>query len=276
MARMRVHELAKSWGLESKDLLGRIEKLGILGKRSQSSLTEDEVERVQNELGLGDGPQVSVGEERVVTGETGEQVVQKRVGTKVIRRRAQPQSEPAYTTEPLQPLGVQSDVLEAFAAPEALPDLVQPVAPVTLPPVAEAPSDTPAAADAGTGRSPDDSDRCTGRERGAAGGRGVATRTAAAGRDDDGVERSSAARGGREAGGEREREASREEFFEGGGPEGAGEGRSAPDGGGADCRDARTRDCSGGGCRPWSSSTGSTGSTGFADGHRATRVGQTG
>lgn len=134
MARMRVHELAKSWGLESKDLLGRIEKLGILGKRSQSSLTEDEIERVENELGLGDGPKVTVGEERVVTGETGQEVVQKRVGTKVIRRRARPQ-EPEQAAEPLLPLGVQSDVLEAFAAPEALP----PIEPVALPPVLDQP-----------------------------------------------------------------------------------------------------------------------------------------
>ncbi len=131
MARMRVHELAKSWGIESKDLLSQIEKLGIQGKRSQSSLSAEEIERVQSELGLGERPQVAVGEERVKTGETGQQVVERRVGTKVIRRRARPQDEPTGDAmEPLQPLGVQSDVLAAFAAPEALP----PVEPVDLPP----------------------------------------------------------------------------------------------------------------------------------------------
>ncbi len=121
MARMRVHELAKTWEMESKELLAHIERLGIEGKRSQSSLTEDQIERLQTELGLGQ-PQVTVGQERVKTGDTGQQVVERRVGTKVIRRRARPQSEPiSSAVEPLQPLGVQSDVLEAFAAPEALP-----------------------------------------------------------------------------------------------------------------------------------------------------------
>ena len=87
MARMRVHELAKTWEMESKELIAHIERLGIEGKRSQSSLTEDLIERLQTELGLGQ-PQVSVGKERVKTGETGQQVVERRVGTKVIRRRA--------------------------------------------------------------------------------------------------------------------------------------------------------------------------------------------
>ena len=137
MAR-RVHELAKTWGLESKDLLTQIEKLGIPGKRSQSSLTDDEVGRIESELGLGDQPRVTVGEERVLTGDSGQQVVERRVGAKVIRRRAQPQAEAMEgAVEPLQPLGVQSEVWQAFAVPEALPDLIQPAEPIPLPPVVE-------------------------------------------------------------------------------------------------------------------------------------------
>ncbi len=130
MARVRVHELAKSWGLGSKELLTHMEALGIEGKRSQSSVSEDEVERLQRERGLGDQPKVTVGEERVKTGDTGQQVVERRVGTKVIRRRARPQSDDVGSTvEPLQSLGVQSDVLAAFAAPEALPPVIEPVMP---------------------------------------------------------------------------------------------------------------------------------------------------
>ena len=34
MARTRVHELAKEWGLEAKELVARLEKIGIRGKRS--------------------------------------------------------------------------------------------------------------------------------------------------------------------------------------------------------------------------------------------------
>jgi translation initiation factor IF-2 len=126
---MRVHEIAKQWELESKDLLVRIEKLGIRGKRSQSSLNDEEIEKVRAELGLSDQPGVKIGEERVKTADSGQQVVERRVGTKVIRRRRGPAtSEPEAPIEPLQPLGVQSDVLEAFAVPEALPDLVEPAA----------------------------------------------------------------------------------------------------------------------------------------------------
>jgi translation initiation factor IF-2 len=143
MARARVHELAKSWGMESKDLLSQIEKIGIQGKRSQSSLSEGEVERIQGELGLGDQPQVTVGEERVVTGETGQQVVERRVGAKVIRRRVRAEAAPMEgAMEPLQPLGVQSDVLAAFAAPEALPP-VEPIEPMPLPPPSEEPLAAP-------------------------------------------------------------------------------------------------------------------------------------
>jgi len=72
MARMRVHELAKESDLDSKDLLARMEKLGIRGKRSQSSLSDDETERIREELGVGDQRAVTIGEERVVTAESGQ------------------------------------------------------------------------------------------------------------------------------------------------------------------------------------------------------------
>jgi len=154
MAR-RVHELAKAWGLESKDLLTQIEKLGIQGKRSQSALTDGEVERIEGTLGHGDQPKVAVGGERVVTGETGQELVERRVGTGVIRRRARPQADAIEgAVEPLQSLGVQSEVLEAFAAPEALPPAphveVMPVAPPVIEPVADvvAPVEVPAVAPA--------------------------------------------------------------------------------------------------------------------------------
>ena len=131
MARMRVHELAKESDLDSKDLLARMEKLGIRGKRSQSSLSDDETERIREELGVGDQRAVTIGEERVVTAESGQEVVERRVGTKVIRRRARESAAPLLESpaEPLPTLGVQSDVLEAFAAPEALPDLPEPILP---------------------------------------------------------------------------------------------------------------------------------------------------
>ena len=54
----------------------------------RATLTDDEVQRASNELGLGDKPQITIGGERLVTAETGQQLVERRVGTKVIRRRA--------------------------------------------------------------------------------------------------------------------------------------------------------------------------------------------
>ena len=62
----RIHELAKEWDVQPKDLVAGLEKLGIRGKRSQSSLTDEEVQRVREALGLVPRPTVAVGTERVV------------------------------------------------------------------------------------------------------------------------------------------------------------------------------------------------------------------
>src|SRR5206468_11869381 len=48
------------------DVLARAEKLGIRGKRSQSSLTDEEADRLKEEFGLAPRPSVSLGAERVV------------------------------------------------------------------------------------------------------------------------------------------------------------------------------------------------------------------
>ena len=50
----RVHELAKEWGVEPKDLTARLEKIGLRNQRAQSSLTDEEVQRAATELGLGE------------------------------------------------------------------------------------------------------------------------------------------------------------------------------------------------------------------------------
>src|SRR5207249_4764963 len=63
----RIHELAKEWGVAPKDMLARAEKLGIRGKRSQSSLTDEEAERLKEDLGLAPRPTVPLGTERVVS-----------------------------------------------------------------------------------------------------------------------------------------------------------------------------------------------------------------
>jgi len=49
-AEKRVHELAKELGWENKQLIARLEKIGIPVKTASSSLEESEVERIKNEL----------------------------------------------------------------------------------------------------------------------------------------------------------------------------------------------------------------------------------
>jgi len=72
MPKKRVYELAKELGLESKDLIARLEKIGIPVKAASSSLDEAEVERAKKEL--------LAGEHR--------EIVEQRIKSTVIRRRA--------------------------------------------------------------------------------------------------------------------------------------------------------------------------------------------
>ena len=61
MARKRIHELSREWNVDAKDLIAKLEKIGVHGKRSQSSLTDDEVERLRVEHGAEEKPAVTVG-----------------------------------------------------------------------------------------------------------------------------------------------------------------------------------------------------------------------
>src|SRR4029077_18914811 len=62
----RIHELAKEWGHNPKDLLAVAERVGIRGKRAQSAVTDEEVVRLRDGLGLTPKAKVTVGSERVV------------------------------------------------------------------------------------------------------------------------------------------------------------------------------------------------------------------
>src|SRR5262249_12558223 len=63
----RIHELAKEWAVQPKDVLAAAEQLGLKGKRSQSVVSEDEAQRLKQSLGLSPrAPHVTVGAERVV------------------------------------------------------------------------------------------------------------------------------------------------------------------------------------------------------------------
>ncbi|MEO2135836.1 MAG: translation initiation factor IF-2 [bacterium] len=70
MAKQRISQYAKEWGVKSKAVIERLEKMGVKGKRAQSGIEDSEAERVRHEMGL-DAQDVAD-----VTGETTEQVVE--------------------------------------------------------------------------------------------------------------------------------------------------------------------------------------------------------
>ena len=72
MPKKRVHELAKELNLENKELIAHLEKIGITVKSHSSSLEDDEVEKIKDEL--------LASESR--------QIVEERIKSTVIRRRA--------------------------------------------------------------------------------------------------------------------------------------------------------------------------------------------
>jgi hypothetical protein len=100
MGKTRVHLLAKELGIETKDVIAQLDKLGMRGRKAQSALEDDEVARVRGALAAQEKPQVHVGEEKVVVDRVvktedethiataaRETVVERRVATNVIRRR---------------------------------------------------------------------------------------------------------------------------------------------------------------------------------------------
>ena len=155
MSRKRIHELAKEWNVDVKDLIARLEKLGMRNKRPQSSLTDDEIERARADLAIDERPSVAVGDERVVSDTEGQTIVERRVRTNVIRRRTtRLESMPSLETSlpegatlpPLsgEPFESSEDLFEAFA-PEPLPEAplpslteVEPPSPAREPPPAAA------------------------------------------------------------------------------------------------------------------------------------------
>ncbi|HEX6769995.1 MAG TPA: translation initiation factor IF-2, partial [Candidatus Binatia bacterium] len=172
MGKTRVHLLAKELGIETKDLIAQLDKLGMRGRKAQSAMDDDEVARVRAALAAPEKPQVHVGEEKVIarvvkTEEEGqgsiearETVVERRVRTNVIRRRtsrvevspvevveeapAVAPAEPEATREPVISAGPAAAESAAVAvapvetvvetpAPIEEPLLVEPVVEVAVP-----------------------------------------------------------------------------------------------------------------------------------------------
>ncbi len=145
MGKMRVHLLAKELGIETKDLIAQLDKLGMRGRKAQSSLEDDEVARIRAALAAQEKPQVHVGEEKVVAdrmvkaeeeGQSGiearETVVERRVRANVIRRRTS-----RVEVAPAESAAETAEIAHDSAL-EAPPALVEPeIAPI---PVKETPT----------------------------------------------------------------------------------------------------------------------------------------
>jgi translation initiation factor IF-2 len=149
----RINEVAKEWGVQPKDIVTAAEQLGMKGKRSQSALTDDEIARLRQALGLSRPAQVTLGTERVVAErmvtqrELGverlvtarEQTTETRLQANVIRRRT---AREVVRREEL-PGAPDGDV--AGSVPPALdfddaipPPLDMPPPPIDLPPSLDA------------------------------------------------------------------------------------------------------------------------------------------
>ena len=89
MTKKRVYELAKELGIDSKELISRLEKLGIAVKAPQSTLEDTDLEKIQAEL-LSNEPH---------------EMVEQRIKSTVIRRRAM-----RPVAEEVKPEPVEADI----------------------------------------------------------------------------------------------------------------------------------------------------------------------
>jgi translation initiation factor IF-2 len=143
MGKTRVHLLAKELGIETKDLIAQLDRLGMRGRKAQSALEEDEVSRVRAALAAQEKPQVHVGEEKIVADrmvktedegqggtEAHETIVERRVRANVIRRRTSrvevASTEAAPTAAEVAPAPIaEAPVVESAPGPrEEIPSEV--------------------------------------------------------------------------------------------------------------------------------------------------------
>jgi translation initiation factor IF-2 len=130
MGKMRVHLLAKELEIETKELIAQLERLGIRGRKAQSSLEDEEVARVRAALAAQEKPHVHVGEEKVVADrvvtaddeslgeiQARETIVERRVRANVIRRRTSRVEVPteAHEADPSQAEAVSAPIPQPSA-----------------------------------------------------------------------------------------------------------------------------------------------------------------
>jgi translation initiation factor IF-2 len=146
MPRKRVHELAKELGMDTRQLLARLEELGVHGKKAQSTLTDHEIALVQPE-GSQSEVQPAVGHERLVAervvtevDQSNEHVVtareeirESRINTTTIRRRAtrtvlhEEEAPPAESFSSSMESELAAPALEPFTPPTPMVPFELPV-----------------------------------------------------------------------------------------------------------------------------------------------------
>jgi translation initiation factor IF-2 len=140
MGKTRVHLLAKELGMETKELIAQLDRIGMRGRKAQSSLEEDEVLRIRAALAAQEKPQVHVGEEKVVADrvvrsedemigeiQARETIVERRVRANVIRRRTSRVEVPQPEAPQPEPEAAKAPVAEPAPAVEPIPVPARPV-----------------------------------------------------------------------------------------------------------------------------------------------------
>lgn len=146
MPRKRVHELAKELGMDTRQLLARLEELGIHGKKAQSTLTDQEIALVQPKDSHSDAQPV-VGQERLVAERVvtevdqtdhvitaREEIRDTRISSTIIRRRATRTVLPDEESPSDTPLS-QEEETETVATAPPEPFVSPATVPFELPPV---------------------------------------------------------------------------------------------------------------------------------------------
>ena len=128
MARKRIHEFAKEWEVESRQIIAALTTMNVRGKKSQSTLSEQEADDVRQALGLSPTPTLALGEEKVVAARVvteldqqkdhvvaaREEVSENRIRPNVIRRRKRVE----VLSDP-EPASSRLTCLSAFTSPTA-------------------------------------------------------------------------------------------------------------------------------------------------------------
>jgi len=118
MTRIRVHELAKEFNMENKDMIDRISKHGILVKNHMSTLTDAQVLKIR----------------QLFTESKSERIEEKRIGREVIRRRKRMEPQPDVEMAPADLMFEEEQVAPPVSeAPEVVEIPVEPIAVPEIP-----------------------------------------------------------------------------------------------------------------------------------------------